>query len=221
VNQDGETGGAPFTERFVQVDESRIRYLEAGQGNTVIVLPGSDGAMPSALMNQLAQRFRVVAFELHGAVWSLPTHELARTVARAAAATHTDHYVLLSSRGSAPVALWQAIEEPQRIEAVVLIAPDGVFSQAAGGINDPELERRLKEIQAPTLALFGTNDAIVTLETGRIYAERIPNCYFVLVYDAGQAIETDRPEALLTAVRDFLERRENFVVNRTSTVINR
>jgi hypothetical protein len=42
----------------------------------------------------------------------------------------------------------------------------------------------------------------------------------VLVYDAGEAIEIERPEALLGAVRDFVEQREKFVVNTKSTAIN-
>ena len=53
-----------------------------------------------------------------------------------------------------------------------------------------------------------------------MYVERIPNCYYVLVYDAGHAIETERPDALFAAVRDFAERRGTFVVERNSTALN-
>ena len=52
------------------------------------------------------------------------------------------------------------------------------------------------------------------------YVERLPNCYYALVYDAGHEIEAERPEALFAAVRDFLEQRETFVVSRKNTVIN-
>jgi hypothetical protein len=61
---------------------------------------------------------------------------------------------------------------------------------------------------------------MVPRETARAYAQRIPTSYLVLVYNAGEAIETERPGALLGALRDFVERREKFVVNSASTAIN-
>jgi pimeloyl-ACP methyl ester carboxylesterase len=43
-------------------------------------------------------------------------------------------------------------------------------------------------------------------EMGRIYREIMPNCHLVFVYDAGHAIDGDRPEAFASIVSDFLER---------------
>ena len=42
----------------------------------------------------------------------------------------------------------------------------------------------------------------------------------MLVYDAGHAIGTDRPEAMVEVVSDFLERHEAFVISRNETLIN-
>jgi hypothetical protein len=42
----------------------------------------------------------------------------------------------------------------------------------------------------------------------------------VLVYDAGHAICTERPEAFTEVTVDFLERHEAFVVSRAETVIH-
>ncbi len=63
-------------------------------------------------------------------------------------------------------------------------------------------------------------DQAIPRETGRTYVERIPHCYYVLVYDAGRAIEVERPDALFAVVRDFLERRETFIVKRPGTAVN-
>ncbi len=123
--------------------------------------------------------------------------------------------MLVSTTDSAPIALWQAIEATEGVEALVLLSPT-----ASGFTSDPELERRLGEMQAPTLILIGTNDAAIPPETGRLYVERLPNCYYTLVYDAGHAIAAERPEALLAAVCDFVERRGAFIVERNSTAIN-
>jgi pimeloyl-ACP methyl ester carboxylesterase len=61
---------------------------------------------------------------------------------------------------------------------------------------------------------------MVAPEAPRIYREKIPNCNISFVYDAGHAILADRPEALISAVSDFIERRETFIVGRESGLIN-
>jgi pimeloyl-ACP methyl ester carboxylesterase len=57
-------------------------------------------------------------------------------------------------------------------------------------------------------------------EMGRLYCEKLPNCTLILVYDAGHALDADRPEAFVSAVDDFLQRHEGFLVNRESRLIN-
>ena len=89
-----------------------------------------------------------------------------------------------------------------------------------GPDRDPDLERRLPELQTPTLVLFGTLDAVIPPEMGHFYKELIPNSHLVFVYDAGHAISTERPEAFTEVVADFLERHEAFIISRTETVIH-
>jgi len=86
--------------------------------------------------------------------------------------------------------------------------------------RDEELESQLRTLTVPTLVLFGTEDRMIPPEMGRIYREIMPNCHLVFVYDAGHAIDGDRPEAFASIVSDFLERREQFVVTRTSSLIH-
>ena len=68
--------------------------------------------------------------------------------------------------------------------------------------------------------LFGTLDAVIAPAMGRVYKELIPNCHLVFVYDAGHTIGTDRPEAFVEVVGDFLDRHEAFVISQTPTVIH-
>lgn len=89
-----------------------------------------------------------------------------------------------------------------------------------GPDRDPELEARMRELATPTLVLFGTLDGVIPSEMGRHYKALLPNCNLVLVYDAGHAIGTDRPEAFTEVVGDFLERHEAFIISRTETLIN-
>ncbi len=215
---------AVFTEHFVNSSGRQIRFLEAGRGQPLVVLRASDALMPSGLNSLLAEHLRVIVFEIPG-TGAPPTNgpppstrELARTMAGAAAAVGLDRYALMTTNASAPVALWQAIDSREMVEALVLISPSGVFSDGRPG--DPELERALSGIKTSTLLLLGTEDDVTSPDAGRMYVRSIPNCYYVLVYDAGHAIEAARPDALFATVRDFLERRETFIVNRGSTVIN-
>jgi pimeloyl-ACP methyl ester carboxylesterase len=217
-----------FTECSVQVNGSEIRYLEAGQGTPVVVLHGSDGPTPSPLNNLLARQFRVIALKIPGFGRSVgqeqsrTMRDLAHILAEALTAIGLERHGLVSTTDSAPLALWQAIDAPGRIDALVLISPLALIPEGrtASFTHDPELERRLGAIEASTLVLLGTKDESIPPETGRMYVERLPNCYYALVYDAGQTIEADRPEALFAAVRDFLEQREAFIVSRKNTVIN-
>jgi pimeloyl-ACP methyl ester carboxylesterase len=219
-----------FTERFIQTDGFRVRILEAGRGKPVVVLHGSDSPTSSLLNNLLAQQFRVIALEIPGFgrssvnERSQSMRDLARALAEVITALGLERHGVVSTASSAPLALWQAIDLQERVDSLALISPIALLPEggtASSSFNrDLELERRLGEIKAATLVLFGTRDSVIPPETGRLYVERIPNCYYALVYDAGHVIEAERPEALFAAVRDFLEHRETFIVGRKNTIIN-
>jgi pimeloyl-ACP methyl ester carboxylesterase len=95
-----------------------------------------------------------------------------------------------------------------------------LVARLRGPDRDPELEKLLPGIATPTLVLFGTLDRVIPSEMGRHYKTAMPNCNLVLVYDAGHAIGTDRPEAFAEVVVDFLERHEAFIISRSETLIN-
>jgi pimeloyl-ACP methyl ester carboxylesterase len=88
-----------------------------------------------------------------------------------------------------------------------------------GPPRDAELEAAMRELDVPTLVLFGTEDRLTPPELGRHYREILPNCQFVIVYDAAHAIYDDRPEAFSAIVTDFLEHREQFVVRHESGLL--
>jgi pimeloyl-ACP methyl ester carboxylesterase len=88
-----------------------------------------------------------------------------------------------------------------------------------GPARDAELEAAMRELHVATLVLFGTEDRLTPPELGRYYRELLPDCHFVIVYDAAHAIYDDRPEAFAAIVADFLERRAEFVVRRESGLL--
>jgi 4,5:9,10-diseco-3-hydroxy-5,9,17-trioxoandrosta-1(10),2-diene-4-oate hydrolase len=87
-----------------------------------------------------------------------------------------------------------------------------------GPPRDAELEDKLRSLDIPTLVVFGTEDKITPPDLGRLYVELMPDCYFVMLYDAAHGVDGDRPEAFSALVSDFLEHGDQFVVIRKSGV---
>ncbi len=262
--------GANFAERFVEADGFRIRYLEAGTGPPLICFHASGGPRLSRGHDLLAERHRVILFEAPGFGQSAVNErtssvpELARTMATAVATLGIERYSVWGTSFGGRVACWLAVQYPERLDALVLVAPaailpEGHASRTAGvpledraglyfahperqppstpdpdviakqeallrrirGPNrDADLEAGLAGLNVPTLVLFGTEDRLIPTEMGRVYREIMPSSYLIYVYDAGHHIDADRPEAFAGVVSDFLERHEQFLVNRTSSLIN-
>ena len=95
-----------------------------------------------------------------------------------------------------------------------------LITKIMGGEHDSELEARLSQIQAPTLALWGTDDLVTPAAAGRVYKEHVPHCSYVLVYDAAHDVQGDRPEACSDLVRDFVARGLNFVISSEDARVN-
>lgn len=55
-----------------------------------------------------------------------------------------------------------------------------------------------REMQRPVLVLSGTKDGS---DAGERWRRVLPDCHFMLVYDAGRAIGAERPEALAFMAR--------------------
>ena len=115
---------------------------------------------------------------------------------------------------------------PERVPPLTPVDPEvrakqaRLVSRLRGPDRDSDLEVHLPTLSIPTLVLFGTVDQVIPPDMGHFYKELMPNCNLVFVYDAGHAISSDRPEAFVEAVADFVERREAFVISRTETVIH-
>ena len=103
-------------------------------------------------------------------------------------------------------------ERPGLVEALVLLAPTPTDDTAAFDA--------LSAAALPLLVLSGTRGIASPPEAGSRFRARIRTCHYVLVYDAGDTIETDRPEATASVVSDFLLHRERFIVSHASGLIH-
>jgi len=168
---------------------------------TVIMLHSS---AKSALGDRLSRDFRIIAVEVRTA------HDLAGALKQ----HNISNFSLVADSLSASAAMAFALESGDSLETLTLIAPQAISTN--GAAKDLPLE----EIKPPTLVLFGTRDEVAAQESGRIFARRIPRCFYTLVYDAGRDIVADRPDALYAVVRDFLLYADKFVFPHEDSAIN-
>ena len=134
--------GAAFREGFVEADGFRIRYAEAGKGPPLVHLHGAGGLRLSRTHDLLAEKFRVIAFEMPGFgnspenTRSKTMAELGLTMAHAADALALDQFNLWGISTGGAAAIWLAVQAPERLSALVLAAPSAIVppgNQPAAG----------------------------------------------------------------------------------------
>jgi pimeloyl-ACP methyl ester carboxylesterase len=106
------------------------------------------------------------------------------------------------------------------LDPAVRAKQEALVNRLMGPPRDEAMESLFPSLTMPVLVLFGTLDRVIPPDMGRIYREKLPNCHFMLLYDAAHALDADRPEAFASVVSDFLKRRESFIVNTGSGLIN-
>jgi pimeloyl-ACP methyl ester carboxylesterase len=130
--QDRPSPGAAFKEGYVEADGFRIRYMEAGHGTPLVHLHGAGGLRLTPAHDLLSRQFRVIAFEMPGFGQSAENTRtrdmagLASTMAQAAANLGLDRFNLMGTSFGGKTALWLALQEPERVLAVVLEAPAAI-----------------------------------------------------------------------------------------------
>ncbi len=120
---------ADFREHFVDADGFHIRYLECGEGEPLVCFHGAGGLRVSPAHVLLAEKFRVVLFEVPGFGTSPENNrsqsiqDLADTMAAAIAGIDIDRCAVLGNSFGGRLALWLAIRHAETLNALVLAAP--------------------------------------------------------------------------------------------------
>lgn len=123
-----DAGGAPF------------HVLDRGDGRAVVLIHGSDGVVldwtSSGLLDRLAERYRVVAFDRPGHGYSeLPrgvhadVETNARLLREGCRALGVERPVLVGHSYGAPIAMRWALDRPEEVAGVVHLA-GGAFGRA-------------------------------------------------------------------------------------------
>jgi pimeloyl-ACP methyl ester carboxylesterase len=127
-----------FTEACVEADGFRIRYKEAGQGEPLVSLHGAGGMKIYRSHALLAEQYRVIVFEVPGFGHS-PVNErsqsmpdLAHTMAQAVTNLGIERFNLMGNSFGGKLALWLAVQQPERVQALILVAPAAIRPE--GGV---------------------------------------------------------------------------------------
>ena len=150
-----------FNEGYIEADGFRIRYKEAGQGEPLVSLHGAGGMRIYRSHALLAEHYRVIVFEVPGfgqspaneRSQSMP--ELALTMAQAVTNLGLERFNLMGNSFGGKLALWLAVQQPERIQALVLVAPAAIRPEGGlppAALSPEELRARLyahPERQAP------------------------------------------------------------------------
>ena len=146
MTQAGQRPTAAGKEDHVEVDGFRIRYWASGPPRpvrAVVMLQGMTWGL-STLRDALAQKYQVITLELPGFgaspanTRSQSVQELVNTMAQAAAQVVPEAYTLIGTSFAAHVALWQTLQAPDKVEALVLIAPTALRPAAGPMAGTPE-----------------------------------------------------------------------------------
>jgi pimeloyl-ACP methyl ester carboxylesterase len=106
--------------------------MEAGQGTPLVHLHGAGGMRLTRAHALLSRTYRVVVFEMPGFGQSpvndrtRTLQDLGATMGSAVAELGIDRCNLLATSFGARVALWLALQQPERVQALVLEAPAAI-----------------------------------------------------------------------------------------------
>jgi pimeloyl-ACP methyl ester carboxylesterase len=149
-----DTRASDFRERFVEADGFRIRYLEAGQGEPIVHFHGAGGLRLYRSHELLARNHRVILFEIPG-FGNSPANErsesvedLGRTMAEAVARLGIEQFNLMGNSFGGRLALLTALQVPERIHSLVLVAPAAILPDNHVRPQDMSPEERIKRLFA-------------------------------------------------------------------------
>ncbi len=167
-------------------------------GVAALWLLPDDAADVSPLAVRLAQDHRVV------------TLAASSTDVRAVAAVSPQlgQFVLIGQSSGAEAALALARAMGEACAALILIAP--VLAPLPPAEGAPDM---------PILLLLGTEDTRVPPSAAAALCAALPRAHPIFIYGAGHALDRERVEAVAAVVRDFIARRDKFIVRDASDLL--
>lgn len=207
-------------ENILEMGEFRINCATAGQGKHLILLHGGDTRESWRTWESflsLGEWYSLVMPDLVGfGKSSRPNETPAYTVQARIVAEMMDRLslqtaVLIGSTWGGQVALQVAIEQPERVEGVVLISSTYDKSQLP----------RLRKVRRPTLILWAEDNMVAQLKAGYLLRDAIGTSRLEVLepvakdpaqeFTIAHHLERYKSEVLIQKIRKFLGAPQNVV----------
>jgi pimeloyl-ACP methyl ester carboxylesterase len=222
-------------EASVDLSSGKLTYFHAGTGRPLLYLHPAGGVRRSQVLAGLAESFALYVPVIPG-FEGTPFHEgvTTRRALAGLAGEFMDRVIgkrcdVMGWSFGGCVALWLALEHPERVDHLVLECPAGLLSidkkikrvnrallghYGAEDGKDEALLGRVADVEHTTLIVQGTDDGTIPGASAQLLKGLLKKAFLVYVWQAGHDIEVDQPERVLALVRDFLARSDSFMVNR-------
>lgn len=116
---------------FIEVDGTRVHYIDEGEGPVVVLIHGSGGNLNDwtfDMVGRLSDRYRVIAFDRPGLGYTelsghnIPAADQARLLADAALALGADNPMVVGHSFGGAIAVAWGIERPDVLAGLVVVA---------------------------------------------------------------------------------------------------
>ena len=107
-------------------------------------------------------------------------------------------------------AVQAALHMPSDPKQVAVIVADLIWALGATGkfvwpIPDKGLKKRLHRVTAPTMIVWGEDDALISSVYAKEFADRIANARIEIIKDCGHVPQVERLDVLKPLVAKFLD----------------
>lgn len=190
--------------KVLKIQTAKIHYLEGGnpQNPSILLLHGASFSSTTwkdlGTLKRLAQKnFHVIAIDLpgYGKSESIADYH-SEFLPKLFEKLHLQGAVLVSPSMSGIYSLSFAVQHSQQLHGLVAIAPVGIL----------KINQQLREIEVPTLAVWGSEDRIVPVEQADLLVELIPDARKVILPKAGHACYMKAPNKFHEELIQFIEK---------------
>lgn len=191
------------TYTMVQLANKNIHYRDEGEGHPLLLIHGMGSNLKqwNDYTDVLSQKYRVISMDMPGgrfgqseAMFTRPsTDSMALFITMLMDELELDKATICGSSYGGATAINVAAIYPERVEKLILIAAAQALSPMT------------KDINAPTLIMWGEKDPILPLEQAHTLKVNITDSKLIIYKDGPHVPTESHKEETLTDIQTFLE----------------